>query len=127
MQAERKARILCIDDEPIILALLNRILTIEGYSVFTAINAEEALLSVENNDPDLIISDYLMPEITGTELIRLINDKSPQSKKIILTGQADDREIEKAMQQGLILKCLSKPITAAMIKKELSELGRFFN
>lgn len=127
MPVERKAKILCIDDEPIILTLLNRILTIEGYSVFTAMNAEEALRSVENNDPDLIISDYLMPEITGTELIRLINIKSPQSKKIILTGQADELEIEKAMQQGLILKCLSKPITASMIKKELNDLGRFFN
>ena len=127
MPVEKKSTILCIDDEPIILTLLNRILTFEGYQVFTAMNPAEAMKIVDANELDLVISDYLMPEITGTELIKLINRKSPNSKKIILTGQANDQEIEKAMQQGLILKCLSKPITASMIKKELNGLGRFFN
>lgn len=122
MLVEKKSTILCIDDEPIILTLLNRILTIEGYQVFTAINPTEAMKIVDANELDLVISDYLMPEITGTELIKLINRKSPNSKKIILTGQANDLEIEKAMQQGLILKCLEKPISAAKIKKEINEL-----
>lgn len=123
MLAEKKTTILCIDDEPIILTLLNRILTIEGYRVFTAMNSVEALKIVDTNELDLIISDYLMPEITGTELIKLINRKSPHSKKIILTGQANELEIEKAMQQGLILKCLEKPISAATIKKEINNLS----
>lgn len=123
MLAEKKTTILCIDDEPIILTLLNRILTIEGYRVFTAMNSVEALKIVDTNELDLIISDYLMPEITGTELIKLINRKSPHSKKIILTGQANELEIEKAMQQGLILKCLEKPISAATIKREINNLS----
>ncbi|MCB0368458.1 MAG: response regulator, partial [Bdellovibrionales bacterium] len=69
MQAEKnsKGKILCIDDEPFILTLLSRILTIEGYSVLTALTPTKAIEIVDNEDSiDLIISDYLMPEITGT-------------------------------------------------------------
>jgi CheY-like chemotaxis protein len=127
MQAKKLHKILCVDDEPFILTLLTRILTIEGYLVFTALTPTRALEIIETESVDLVISDYLMPELTGTELIRLIDKKSPESKKIILTGQANDIEIEKALEQGLIIKCLEKPISGATLKAEIKELSRFFN
>ncbi|MCK6599656.1 MAG: response regulator [Bdellovibrionaceae bacterium] len=119
MSTDRKVNILCIDDEPFILTLLSRILTLEGYRVLTASDQKSALEIVNKEEVDLVISDYLMPDLTGTELIKLINKKSPNSLKMILTGQADDNEIEKAINQGLIIKCLQKPISGVLLKSEI--------
>ena len=64
----RKATILCVDDEPDALAVLGWFLAAEGLEVVTACNGSEALLRVEEHLPDVVITDYLMPCMTGLEL-----------------------------------------------------------
>lgn len=115
-------KILCVDDEPFILSLLGRILSLEGYQVLTAQSATQAIEMISNNQIDLVISDYLMPELTGTQLVEKIHLIAPQCIKIILTGQANENEIDKAIESGLIVKCLEKPISGQIFKKEIQDL-----
>ena len=65
---QRKATILCVDDEPDALAVLGWFLAAEGLEVVTASNGAEALLRVTEHLPDVVITDYLMPRMNGLEL-----------------------------------------------------------
>jgi CheY-like chemotaxis protein len=60
-----QAQILVVDDEPVIVDVLTRFLTREGYSVVTARNGREALEIVKRHQPDLILLDVTMPEMDG--------------------------------------------------------------
>ena len=63
-----RATVLCVEDEPDSLAILEWFLTAEGLTVVTACSAAEALLKVDEHRPDIILTDHLMPGMTGLEL-----------------------------------------------------------
>lgn len=67
--------ILCVDDEPDILATLGWVLADEGFRVRTAGNGSEALASIEEQAPDFIITDYSMPGITGLQLCKQLRSR----------------------------------------------------
>ena len=69
---KKKERILIVDDDPVILKKLRHIITAAGYRVSSATNGMEALARVEEEAPDLIISDIMMPEMDGYEFCRHI-------------------------------------------------------
>jgi CheY-like chemotaxis protein len=58
----------------------------EGYEVFPAAGPRQALEIVRNNSPDLVLSDIVMPEMRGTQLVRDIVRLSPQTVGVLLTG-----------------------------------------
>lgn len=68
--ASASARILCVDDDPDGLRALELFLRNEGFEVITARNGPEALLRVQERRPDLIITDYTMPGMTGLDLCK---------------------------------------------------------
>jgi CheY-like chemotaxis protein len=68
--AAASASILCVDDDPDGLEALELFLMSEGFEVITARNGAEALLRVQEQWPDLIITDYTMPGMTGLELCK---------------------------------------------------------
>lgn len=76
-----KATILYVDDEPDALALLGRFLTGVGLRVITACSGAEALRRVEEFLPDVVITDYMMPGMTGLELCGLLR-KSDKTRRI---------------------------------------------
>ena len=67
--------ILLVDDEPSIRLALSMLLEEEGYRVVTAGNGQEALSKLDEKRPDLIITDYMMPYLTGTQLIQAVRTK----------------------------------------------------
>ncbi len=70
--------ILVVDDDPVILRVLDNYLTLEGYSVVTALTGSEALELVESGAlPDLIILDVMLPRISGYDVARAIREKHP--------------------------------------------------
>ncbi len=70
------ARVLVVDDDPRILTMMRRVLEIEGYSVFTAPDGEEALSMLRADDADLVILDVMMPGSDGFEVCRTIRRES---------------------------------------------------
>ena len=86
-------RILVVDDDSSVLQMLSRALN--GYDLLIARDGHEALaLAVQQPPLDLLITDYLMPEMTGDELIARMRELRPNLKALVITGHGDvlDRE-----------------------------------
>lgn len=80
------AKILIIDDDPSILTMLNRMLEKAGYEVDIASNGSEGLEKIESCPPDLLITDIVMPEKEGLELILYLRRKNPGLKIVAISG-----------------------------------------
>jgi DNA-binding response OmpR family regulator len=81
--------ILCIDDEPNILMLRQLLLSIAGYNVLTALDAESGLEVFAGNKIDLVIADQLLPGLSGTEIAREMKRIKPDVPIIIFTGLSE--------------------------------------
>lgn len=84
--SDSKPIILCVDDEPNSLVLRKLVLQKAGYEVLTANSAVAALDVLASSRVDLVLSDQLMPGVTGTELARQIKDKWPSLPVILISG-----------------------------------------
>jgi CheY-like chemotaxis protein len=87
--ADRKSVILCVDDEKNPLTLRKLVLERAGYQVLTASSAEEAMRLLAVNHVDVVVSDYLMPGVVGTELAKQIKKSHPQIPFVLLSGVND--------------------------------------
>lgn len=109
--------IVCIDDEEIILRSLKRELNDalgEEYLVETAEGGEDALelfdeLVEEGHEIPLVISDHIMPDIKGDEVLRQIHLQSPRTLKIMLTGQANIEAVTNAVNHANLYRYIAKP------------------
>ena len=84
--------ILVVDDEPEIHAVLGRLLSKEGYNVDSAYDANEALESIKESKPDLIILDIMMPKISGIEMCNLLKSDDEMKGILILVVSARDAQ-----------------------------------
>ena len=80
------AKILIIDDDPSILTMLKRMLEKAGYEVDIASNGIEGLEKIECCPPDLLVTDIVMPEKEGLELIFYLRRKNPGLKIVAISG-----------------------------------------
>lgn len=83
---QHKAVILCVDDEANPLALRKLVLQKAGYEVLTANSAKEAIDLAASRHFDLVLSDYLMPGTTGTELAQKLKAEHPTLPIILISG-----------------------------------------
>ena len=102
-------RILVIDDDDFIRSLLVTVLTKAGYKVIDAIDGETGLKLVEINLPDLVITDYKMPGISGMDVVTEIVRLHPGIPVIMLTAYGDVSLTIKAIQAGAY-DFIEKPI-----------------
>ncbi|MGM0596900.1 MAG: HD domain-containing phosphohydrolase [Myxococcota bacterium] len=93
-------KILVVDDEAVIRDVMEDYLSSEGYEVISVDNGHEALLELEEERYDALISDLMMPEMSGLELIEQINQKEFQLVTIIMTGYGTIETAVKAMKIG---------------------------
>ncbi|MBF0280904.1 MAG: response regulator [SAR324 cluster bacterium] len=114
----QKLVVLCVDDEKIILNSLRSELDSEivgsGLSLELAESGEEALeiadeLDEENGRIAVILSDQIMPQLKGDELLIQLHKRSPATVKILLTGQADADAVGRALNQAKLFRYISKP------------------
>jgi excisionase family DNA binding protein len=101
--------VLVVDDDPQVREVVRVNLEMEGYAVREAGNAEEGLAAVEDDVPDLILLDVMMPQVDGWEMLRRVQERhGPGSIPVIMfSGQlenAAEREAEERGAQGFIGK-----------------------
>jgi len=109
--------ILCVDDEEIVLMSLKEQIEDhfgDNFMYEVAESAEEAWEVIEDLDTEdveilVIVSDWLMPGIKGDEFLIAVHQKFPKIVKVILTGQADEKAIERAIKEANLHRCLRKP------------------
>lgn len=102
--------VLVVDDMQSELDLLSQQLSQAGYSVVTAVNGKEALQKVLNSPPDVIVTDWMMPEMGGLDLCRKLK-KNPSTSNIpVIACTAKDRDVDRkwAEKQG-VHAYLTKP------------------
>ncbi len=110
MSDEGNATIVIVDDEDMVLTSLNAYLTLEtDYEIFTFNSARAALDHLRANGVDLVISDYLMPEMDGISFLAQVRDLHPEAPRIILTGYADKENAIKGINEVGLYQYIEKP------------------
>ncbi|WP_415883769.1 response regulator [Neptuniibacter sp. QD34_54] len=102
-------QVLLVDDEPHILASLQRLMRRADITFATASSGEDALQWLSENRAEIILSDYRMPGLSGTEMLTKVEAKWPDTKRIILSGHSDFDTVLKAVHSGVVHKFLAKP------------------
>ena len=101
--------ILVVDDQQIIRDMLENTLSRESYTVYCAGSAEEALKILSQESIDVVISDEVMPGMTGTQFLAVVRKEYPDIIRIILTGHASLESAMRAINEGEIYRFLTKP------------------
>lgn len=107
---EVRETIVIVDDEDMVLTSISSFLDLETeYKVKTFVSAKDALEYIKENDVDLVISDYLMPEMDGISFLARVRDVKPEIPRIILTGYADKENAIKAINDVGLFQYIEKP------------------
>jgi len=101
--------ILIIDDDSMILMILKQTLSKAGYRVITATSGEEGIALLATSQADLVLTDYMMPGMSGIEVLNIIKQNQPLLPVIMLTGHGDVALTIKAIQLGAA-DYIEKPI-----------------
>ncbi len=116
------AKILCVDDEPVILDSFRKILVLDGYSVDTVEKGREAIGLIQSHHYDFVFTDLKMPEMDGVEVTKNVKHLRPDIDVVIITGFATVETAVECMKYGA-MDYIQKPFTddeiLAFVKKIL--------
>jgi len=115
LAAPSEKLVLVVDDDELVRSLLERTLRTEGFSVIMSINGLDAGARMQNQAPDLIVTDLMMPGQGGYEFLR--NLQSSDNSRIpvfVVTGMTlDESTIQMIRQEANVVEFISKPIKMA--------------
>jgi len=112
-------KILIVDDETSVLLSLKRILSRE-FLIETAASGQEALRTLESSGPyAVVVSDLMMPGMTGIDLLALVKKSWPDTVRILITGHAELDAAVRGVNQGYIYRFLMKPCPTAELADAL--------
>lgn len=112
-------KILFVDDEMNLLTSLKRQFR-KQYKVSTALGGEEGLNVIEEEGPfAVIVADMQMPEMDGIEFLKRVQNVAPDSVRLMLTGNADQKTAIDAVNEGKIFRFLNKPCPPEQFTKTL--------
>ena len=109
--------VLVVEDEPLIVELMKKILTDEGYEVDTSLCAEEGHALMIKKEYDLVLFDYHLPEKNGYAFVQEAQWNKEKTKMILITGNMPKEKLSDMYRAG-ISSCLYKPFE----KKELFDV-----
>ena len=110
---------LLVDDEDLVRSSAADMLSDLGYAVVETSSAEEALALIEGGlSPDVVVTDHLMPGMTGTDLARLLKERRPGMPVLIISGYAEDEGISPDLPR------LTKPFRQGELAASLSTLTK---
>jgi CheY-like chemotaxis protein len=105
-----KARILAVDDEPVILDSFRKILVLAGFSVDTVETGPEALMLVRQNDYDFVFTDLKMPVMDGVEVVKSVKHLRPDVDVAVITGFGTIETAVETISHGAV-DYVQKPFT----------------
>lgn len=111
---DSKGKVLIVDDEPVICKLLSHLTGKNGFKPLTAPNAADALEKIVTENPDVLLTDIMMPDVTGIELLRQVKEINPDLPVIMITAHADIPGAVEAIRFGAY-DYLSKPFQNAEV------------
>ena len=104
-------RVFVVDDEKVIATTLTIILKQSGFAAVAFTNPLDALSAADEKPPELLISDVVMPELSGIELAIQLREKAPTCKVLLFSGQAATADLlASARERGNNFTLLTKPV-----------------
>jgi DNA-binding response OmpR family regulator len=122
-ETRKQHRVFVVDDERMIASTLAMILSHRGFDATAYVRPREALQAARSAPPDLLISDVVMPELSGIDLSIQVREKCPLCKILLFSGQATTSDLlEEARAQGHNFELLTKPAHPTELLKKIDEL-----
>lgn len=115
-------KILAVDDSEDTLEILERNLTVKNYEVITVKSAQEAIDIIPEECPDILITDWKMPKISGMDLTRYVGENFPEIQTMMITGYATLEGAVEAVKTGA-KEYLAKPFTEDELLKKVDTLA----
>jgi DNA-binding NtrC family response regulator len=110
MEQSATNTILLVDDEEMVVTSIKSFLTLEtDYEVVAFTSPKEALEHVRKHKVDLVISDFLMPDMDGIEFLAHVKNLQPEATRVLLTGYADKENAIKAINDVGLYQYIEKP------------------
>jgi len=113
-------KVLLVDDEKDFVDTLSERLKIRDLDVSVSYTGKDALEIIKNDDIDVIVLDVMMPEMTGSQALKIIKDIKPLTQVIMLTGAATVETAIEGMKSGAF-DYLLKPISTEDLVKKIQE------
>ena len=102
--------VLIVDDEDMVATALRSFLELEtSYRILTYTSPVQALEAVESEPVNVVIADFMMPELDGITFLRRLREMKPQATRILLTGYADKENAIRAINEAGLYYYLEKP------------------
>jgi len=114
-------QVLVVDDDATIRVALHDALTTAGFDVSLAEGAKEALALIARSEPDVVVSDVRMPDVSGLELLRLLRERAPDIAIVLMTAFDDMPTVVEAMKHGAV-EFLVKPLDLDDLLKTLGRV-----
>lgn len=117
-------RVFIVDDEKVLADTLKAILRNSGYEASAFYNAQSALKQIMAFPPELVISDVMMPGMSGVEMALLISEHCPECRILLFSGQASTADLlEAARTQGYNFDLLTKPIHPTELLAQIATMS----
>ena len=120
-EASTQQTVLLVDHDTNMMKAVTKVLEAESYRILTATNAREGLDLLALHDVGVVLSDYLMPGINGTDFLERVRRLFPQTIRIMLSGQTEMKSLIDAVNAGAIYKFLEKPVQTKLLQDTLRE------
>jgi DNA-binding NtrC family response regulator len=110
MGSNGQPAVLIVDDEEMVITSVRAFLQLEtDYQITGITNPEAAVRFLDTNPVDVVISDYLMPKMTGLQVLAKAKDLQPEAARVLLTGHADKQSAIQAINDVGLFQYLEKP------------------
>jgi response regulator RpfG family c-di-GMP phosphodiesterase len=111
-----RERVLCVDDDGNILEAMRRTMG-TTFTIVTALGGEDGLKKFDAEGPfAVVVSDLRMPVVDGISLFAHVNERSPATSRILLTGHADVQQAIRSINEGHIFRFLTKPCAGSLLR-----------
>ena len=115
---QSRPRVLCVDDEPVILQVLRRLLEVQGFETVTTTDPEAAIIAFDDRPFDVVITDIHMPKMDGMTLMRTLRERQPDLPVMVVTGHGTVDTAIQALREGAS-GMLVKPFTGQELLAEV--------